>query len=142
LAIIIPNPNTEKSVVEKADKKIGFKMPLETGTSHGNFESTLFTVDAVKENILSLLKTEKGERVMQPMLGLGLKKNLFENFTPELKLTLQEDITGTFKLWLPFVTLRDLEINQDELNPNKININVVFFINSNPNTLESISIQI
>ena len=40
------------------------------------------------------------------------------------------------------VLVNSTEINQDELNPNKININVVFFINSNPNTLESISIQI
>ena len=87
MAITIPNPNLTKTELSKNDKKIGFKLPLESGTTHGNFESTILTIDAVKEDIISLLKTEKGERVMQPRLGLGLKKNLFENFTPELKLT-------------------------------------------------------
>lgn len=142
MAIVIPNPNTQNVKIENKDKKLGLKMPLESGTPHGNFESTIFTIDAVKEDIISLLKTEKGERVMQPKLGLGLKKNLFENFTPELKLTLEEDIRGTFKLWLPFVTLAKLEINQDDLIPNKINIAVTFFTNNNPNNLESVSIQI
>tara|TARA_B100000073_G_C23634783_1_gene534137 strand:+ start:627 stop:1055 length:429 start_codon:yes stop_codon:yes gene_type:complete len=142
LAITIPNPNLTKTELSKNDKKIGFKLPLESGTTHGNFESTILTIDAVKEDIISLLKTEKGERVMQPRLGLGLKKNLFENFTPELKLTLQEDIKGTFKLWLPFVNLVDLKINQDDLNPNKVNISVTFFTNNNPNNLESVSVQI
>ena len=63
------------------NKFIGIKLPLDrSGGRDGYFTSTTLTIDAVKEDIISLLKTEKGERVMQPRLGLGLKKNLFENF--------------------------------------------------------------
>ena len=142
MAIVIQNPNINDGIDNNKRQTIGFKMPLETGTTHGNFESTTITIDAVKQNIISLLKTEKGERVLQPTLGLGLKKNLFENFTEELQLVLQEDITNAFRTWLPYVTLRSLNVEQSVNEPNRVNISVLFVVNNSPTNLYSVDVVV
>ena len=142
MAIVIPNPNLNNGVDEKDQITIGLKLPLESGKVGGNFESTSVTIDAVKENIKSLIKTEKGERVMQPNLGLGLKVNLFENFNDELRYVIDEDIRKTFAKWLPFVNVTTIDIEQDELEQNRINLLLKFFITSSPNHLHSVNISI
>ena len=53
---------------------IGLKLPLEKSDGpEGYFESTLVTLDAAKENVKNLLYTNKGERLMQPNFGSGLR---------------------------------------------------------------------
>ena len=73
--------DVKKDIDKKSsvDKKLGFVLPLEKSDIDGYFESTHLTLDAVKENIKNLLNTRKGERLLQPDLGLGLDKILFEN---------------------------------------------------------------
>ena len=42
-------------------------------------------IDAVKNNIRNLLSTHKGERYLQPNIGLDLRNYMFEQFTPDLR---------------------------------------------------------
>ena len=48
---------------------------------------------------------------MQPNIGLNLRSYLFEQFTDDLLLQIQSDITDTIGFWLPFVQVKDLIIN-------------------------------
>ena len=43
------------------------------------FNSSFTTKDQIKSNLINVLLTEPGERVMEPNFGVGLKKQLFEN---------------------------------------------------------------
>ena len=89
--------------------------------------------------------TNKGERLMQPNLGLNLRKYIFEQFTDELRITIENEIVDTFKFWLPFVQLRDLVIKMEEtdaIGKNKLKISVLFNIVKDPNTLESVDVTI
>ena len=46
---------------------------------------------------------------------------------------------------MPFVEIRDIQINMDEndsIGKNKMNINIVFNITRDPDTLESVQIEI
>ena len=43
------------------------------------FNSSYTTQDQAKSNLINVLLTEPGERVMEPNFGVGLKKLLFEN---------------------------------------------------------------
>ena len=57
------------------------------------------------------------------------------------------DILDTFEFWLPFVQIRDLEVQMSEVtaggvNNNKLIISVVFNIKRDPNTLESVQVEI
>jgi len=125
---------------------IGIDLPFRKSAGpEGYFASTSFTIDAVKNNIRNLLRTKKGERIMQPNLGTNLDKYLFEVFTDETMLAIQNEIMNTIGTWLPFVEIKDLNIELDELSgvgKNTLNIHVVFNITRDPSTLESVNVII
>ena len=84
---------------------------------------------------------------MQPNIGLNLRKFMFEQFTDELRLQIENDILDTFEFWLPFVQVRDLKVQMSDatagsVNNNKLIISVVFNITRDPNTLESVQVEI
>jgi|TARA_R100000315_G_C5141750_1_gene81087 phage baseplate assembly protein W len=111
----------------------------------GWFKSTETTIEAVKNNIKLLLLTTRGERLMQPTLGLNLRRFLFEQFTDESRITIENEIVDTFRTFLPFVEIKDLVIGMDEtdaIGKNKLNISVLFNITRDPNTLESVDVTI
>jgi|TARA_R100000152_G_C6682992_1_gene116409 phage baseplate assembly protein W len=108
----------------------------------GYFKTTKSTIDAIKNNIKLLLQTEQGERVFQPNLGMGLKRFVFEQITEDTTIEIENNIVDVFESWLPFVDLRDIQINIDSENQanNKISINITFSISKAPDSLESVGI--
>ena len=139
---------TRKPFIEDNDENIfiGIDLPFRRSDGKGGyFASTTTTIEAVKNNIRNLVRTNKGERLMQPQLGLNLRNYLFEQFTDELVLSIQNDIVDVFKQWMPFIEIRDIQINMDEndsIGKNKMNINIVFNITRDPDTLESVQVEI
>ena len=127
---------------------IGIDLPFRKSDGiEGWFASTTTTIKAVKNNIRNLLNTHKGERFMQPNIGLNLRKFQFEQFTDELRLQIENDILDTFEFWLPFIQVRDLKVQMSDatagsVNNNKLIISVVFNITRDPNTLESVQVEI
>ena len=117
---------------------IGLNLPIQKSNGvDGYFSSSTTTLDAVKTNIRNLLQTYQGERFMQPNLGLNLRDYLFEPFTDDLELQIQNDINETIGLWLPFVEIKKLEIKMDEqydVGANKLIIDILFNITRDPNT--------
>ena len=105
----------------------------------GYFETTKTTIEAVKTNIRLLLQTNQGERLFQPNLGMNLKQLLFEQMTEDLSIQIENDIVDVFERWLPFVDLRNIEVNRrDDIN--QVTINIEFNINRTPNSLESVQV--
>jgi len=144
MALIV---KSEKPFVIDKDIKIlvGVDLPFMKSNTYGYFAPTLTTVDAVKNNIKSLLNTNLGERFLQPNLGLNLKKYLFEPITEDTYLLIEDDIVNSFRKWLPFVNIKDLKITSDEIDAvgkNKININILFGIQRNNQSLDSIEVTI
>jgi len=145
---IINNSIKKYTQDENKNVKIGIAYPvnLNTSGSDGYFQATTTTIEAVKHNIRNLLNTEQGERLMQPKLGLNLKKYLFEQFTQELKDRIRNEILDIFKFWLPFVEVQRLDINMsgidNDIGRNTMNISMDFNITRDPTTFESIEITI
>jgi|TARA_Y100000310_G_C20279959_1_gene622124 phage baseplate assembly protein W len=140
---------TRKPFIEDRDNSIfvGIDYPFsKSNKSEGWFKSTESTIDSVKNNIKLLLSTEKGERLMQPNLGLGLRKRLFEQITQETIADIKNDIQTAFSFWLPFVEIKQLEIvtqdDENNINSNSIIIKLLFNITKAPNTLESVQVEI
>ena len=140
----------KKPFIEDRDDNvfIGIDLPFRKSDGiEGWFASTTTTIKAVKNNIRNLLNTHKGERYMQPNIGLNLRKFQFEQFTDELRLQIENDILDTFEFWLPFIQVRDLKVQMSDatagsVNNNKLIISVVFNITRDPNTLESVQVEI
>ena len=124
--------------------KVGIDLPIRRDDiEDGWFASTKTTIEAVKNNIINLLNTNQGERLMQPTLGLDLRSLLFEQMTTETIMSVQNKILDTFQRWLPFVEVRDIRINNEavEDNLNQIRVNIIFNIKKDPNTIDSVSLN-
>ena len=131
--------------VEDQDTRVsvGIDFPFaRVPNQDGYFKTTKSTIDAIKNNIKLLLQTEQGERVFQPNLGMGLKRFVFEQITEDTTIEIENNIVDVFETWLPFVDLRDIQINIDSENQanNKISINITFSISKAPDSLESVGI--
>ena len=82
---------------------------------------------------------------MQPELGLNLRRYLFEQVTDETIINIQNDIVETFKTWLPFVEIQDIQVSANEtdaIGRNKLSINIIFNITKDPTSLESVQVEI
>ena len=126
--------------------KIGIDLPIRRGDDlDGFFATTSTTIEAVKNNIRNLLQTEEGERFFQPNLGIKLRQLLFEHITEENLVGIQDAIMDKFDYWLPFVEVRDIQVqssdNNTDIGVNEIRIKILFNIKQDPNTLDSISID-
>jgi phage baseplate assembly protein W len=125
--------------------KIGIDLPIRrANTKEGFFASTSTTIEAVKNNIRNLIQTHQGERLMQPTLGLNLRNYLFNQITEDTVFKIQNEIMDIFEFWLPFVVVRDIQVktadNDRTIDSNKMLINIVFSIQQDPNTTDSIQI--
>ena len=134
--------NRKDRFVEDQDSRVsvGIEFPFARVVGgDGYFATTKTTIEAVKTNIRLLLQTNQGERLFQPSLGMNLKQILFEQMTEDLTIQIENDIVDVFQRWLPFVDLRNIEVNRrDDIN--QVTINIQFNINRTPNSLESVQV--
>ena len=63
-------------------KAVGVSLPF---SAKDVFTPTYTTKDALKSNLINFLLTDKGERVLNPDFGIGLRSLLFEQATQDLK---------------------------------------------------------
>tara|TARA_Y100001938_G_C7930412_1_gene349057 strand:+ start:139 stop:591 length:453 start_codon:yes stop_codon:yes gene_type:complete len=145
---IIDTEKTKKPYVVDRDTAVfvGLDMPLNRSAGPaGNFACTENVRDAVIVNIKNLLKTELRERVFQPNLGIKLRQYLFNPFTEEVQMNIQESIQRTFNYWLPFVLVKSVDVDMVEYDDgegkNTLNVKVIFALNSTPTVLESVQVQ-
>ena len=97
---------SRKPYIEDNDTRIfiGLDLPIRKSEGkEGYFASTSTTIEAVKNNIRNLLNTHQGERLMQPNLGINLRKYLFQQVTDEFIVQIQDDILDVLEMWLPLL---------------------------------------
>ena len=120
------------------DYAIGITLPIQIGNTA--FNQSFKTIDQAKSNIKNLLLTKKYERLMQPEFGSGLQELLFEINDDQLADNIENTIVDTMGLWLPYITVDSIDIQQtNELkNSNKVEISISFRVGDTPN-LESVT---
>lgn len=131
--------------VEDQDTRVSVGIDFPFGrvpNQDGYFKTTKTTIESVKNNIRLLLKTEKGERLFQPNLGLALRRFLFEQINEDTNILIENEIVDTFEKWLPFVEIQELDVNTQPINSdrNQIKIKVTFNIRRAPGSLESVGV--
>tara|TARA_R110000796_G_scaffold86419_7_gene187013 strand:+ start:196 stop:588 length:393 start_codon:yes stop_codon:yes gene_type:complete len=83
------------------------KLPLLDNRIDGAYELNKTISEAVKQNLKNMLLTVPGERVMDPLFGLGLKKFLFENFTTFVTGDIENNLLFQIEKYMPFIELLD-----------------------------------
>jgi len=132
-------------LIEDKDTRVSVGIDFPFGrlpNGDGYFKTTKTTVESVKNNIRLLLKTERGERVMQPNLGLGLRRFLFEQINQDTNIMIENEIVDTLERWMPFVELKelDVDVSPTTTDRNQIKINITFSIRRAPDSLESVGV--
>jgi phage baseplate assembly protein W len=115
---------------------IGVALPF---NAPGVFKSTYTTKDQVKSNLVNLLLTDIGERVMNPTFGCDLKRFIFEGITDENTSLIIESVTNSINIFVPEVTVTNITIvpNTDY---NLIDINIDYVLNIS-NTPDQVTVQ-
>ena len=123
------------------DYAVGITLPIQIGNSA--FNQSFSIADQAKSNIKNLLLTKKYERVMQPELGSGLQELLFEFNDDDLSGSIEDTIVNALSLWLPYVTVDSIIIEQtNELRDmNSINVSIKFKILNNT-SLEVVTFKV
>jgi phage baseplate assembly protein W len=123
------------------DYAIGITLPIQIGNNA--FNQAFTTIEQAKSNIKNLLLTNRGERVMQPEFGSGLKELLFNFNDNKLETDIEDTIVNSLEYWLPYVIVDDIVIEQSDGNKdsNIVYVSVSFKISGMPQ-LETVTFKV
>lgn len=115
---------------------IGVSLPF---NGPGVFNSTYTTKDQIKSNLVNLLLTDVGERVMNPTFGCNLRRFLFEGITENNLSNLTISLSDSIRTFIPEVTVLNIEVvpNTDY---NTIDLSVNYVLNIS-NTPDQVTLQ-
>ena len=109
---------------------IGVSLPF---NGPGVFNSTYTTKDKIKSNLINLLLTNEGERVMNPNFGTALRRFLFEGITDNNIESLRNSLLNSITTYIPGITVTDISVIPDnDHNLVNLNVNYVIDISQNP----------
>ena len=83
------------------------------------------------QNLKMLILTSPGERMMDPLFGVGLRKYLFEQDHPTVHSTISAKIYAQVQKYLPYIEIKDVEfisqsVGYSDIPPNYIKIRVIY----------------
>lgn len=107
------------------NRAVGVALPFNGG---GVFKSTFSTKDQIKSNLINLLLTYKGERILNPEFGADLPRLLFEPIDDNISQKIIDQITASTNLYIPEITIINIEVTPDT-DRNTIYIMVSYRIN-------------
>jgi len=134
-------------------KFLGFPYPIQK-TVRGYFSSQSEDVDQIKSDLLILLLTNPGERVMNPRYGTPLKKLIFEPNDPRIVAEARNVIINSIKQWEPRVSLKQVEVltrvDENSLSPlddkseidHLLTIRIVFFDPNEIQTVQELTLEV
>jgi len=104
------------------------------------FSSTYTTKDQIKSNLVNLLLTDIGERVMNPLFGCNLKRFIFEGITDANIESLKINLLNSISIFIPEITVIEIVIapNTDY---NLIDLSINYVLNIS-NTPDQVTIQL
>jgi phage baseplate assembly protein W len=112
---------------------IGFTLPFGTTQTGPSFNASYTTIEAVRNNMINLLLTSKGERLSNPNFGSMLKFILFEQNDEQIILKIQDAINDAVAEFMPYVKILDIEVdryNGGNTTSANVAVTVAFSINN------------
>jgi|TARA_R100000030_G_C3229402_1_gene117869 phage baseplate assembly protein W len=111
---------------------IGFTLPFGTTQTGPSFNASMTTIEAIRNNMVNLLLTSKGERLSNPNFGSNLKFVLFEQNDEAIILKIQDAINEAVSEFMPYVDIQDIDVDRYDGGVDQsanINVTVTFSIN-------------
>lgn len=106
------------------NKAVGVALPFNGG---GVFNKTFSVKDQIKFNLINLLLTYKGERILNPEFGADLPRLVFDQINEETYKKIQNQIITSVTTYIPEIILLNILITPDA-DHNTLYINVSYQI--------------
>lgn len=143
MAIVLGKVNV-KDLPQNEYKSLGIGINRRSITN-GIFSVNFTTIDQAKDNIINLIMTRKGERLMYPEFGCNIWNVLFNPIIDnDIDFEIENAITEAVTTWLPNITITNIYVeSNDELkDTNTINISIGFALKSNRRINDTVTITI
>lgn len=111
----------------------------------GIFSVNYTTLNQAKDNLKNLILTKKGERLLNPTFGCDIYSVLFEQMDGELiENKIENAILDAVSSWLPYLNIDEIIFDYDnnDIDNNRINLEIKFSLTSNPNMGDSLQITV
>ena len=82
--------------------------------------------EKIRQSIAIILDTEKGERVMRPTFGCGLRRYLMQPNTTATRALIQYDVEQALATWEPRIALTGVRVDPGEQDPSLVLIQVAY----------------
>jgi phage baseplate assembly protein W len=115
---------------------IGVSLPF---NAPGVFNKTYSTKEQIKSNLINLLLTDKGERIMNPEFGADLRRSLFDNITTTSIDLLRIKIIDAINIFIPEVELENVDVKSN-IDDNTLNVTINYRLRIS-NTPDQVTVQ-
>lgn len=117
----MPIPQTIRVNPIDLQKNVAIGVSLPYNGPAGPFNSTYSTKDQVKSNLINLILTSPGERIMNPEFGCRLKEVLFE-IEDNIEETVTNIINTSIFNYIPEIESTDITVTPSSANKDLITI--------------------
>lgn len=110
----------------------GIVLPITHG-SQGFFNQSYNIIDQVKSNLVMLLQTKKGERRLNQDFGSGLWSVLFENYTEDIGMLVENTIRKDISKWMNYVNVSKVTVDSnttENINKYTVKLTILFTVPS------------
>jgi len=115
----------------------GWKFPVQVDATTGRIRMAEGE-DDIEESIRIIIRTSKGERLMRPDFGCGLRDFVFGT-TDETSLRLiASDVQDAIRIWEPRVKDVEVEVKPDRQNNGRVLMSVSYAVRSTNNLFNQV----
>lgn len=101
----------------------GFKFPFSGGTTA--YPEAAIDNDLIKQSLIQIVLTQKGERVMRPDFGSRAMTFVFENNNDALAEMIRTDISTAIAKYEPRVIVKKVDVAREE---NMVSIDIQYVV--------------
>jgi phage baseplate assembly protein W len=87
----------------------------------------------IREAILIILGTTKGERIMRPDFGCGIHDFVFGSVNASALGRIESSVREALTIWEPRINLMDVTLSTDYIHEGKLIINITYEVRSTNN---------
>ena len=99
---------------------LSVKLPLAFSAADGPYALIKNFNSLAKQNFKNLVLTNPGEKVMDPDFGVGIRRLLFEQKSPELYNTISSRLSEQVEIYLPYIAINGINFVEPEENLSSI----------------------
>ena len=122
----------------------GIKFPFVADNSRGFYvAANENTADKVKSQLMHIIFTPKGQRIMKPEFGTDLIKYIFDPSDGMSWEAIKTEVSESVKRWATNINLRDIQVVKNEYDESQIFVRVDYSVTEgNKVTNDSVVVEL